>query len=191
MNEQSERFKKYIPVMTDIIFLPQIIKLHGQRIADIKKTMQREMKAMTTTAPFAENGHASSDSRVSSTPTPPPLAGHSPTASFDAGQLVLSSPAAPLGQTSGAGAGAGAGGSVEIVAMTEVNFKYLKHVIFKFFTSREYEAQHLTRAISALLKFTSDEEKLLQEHLEWKMSWFGAKPKLGSGQFSLSIPDSS
>ena len=167
----------------DIIFFPQIIKLHGQRIADIKKTMQKEMRAMTTTsaAPFAENGHtSSSDGRLSSTPTPPPLAGHSPTASFDAGQLVLSS---PFGQTSG-------GGSAEIVAMTEVNFKYLKHVIFKFFTSREYEAQHLTRAISALLKFTTDEERLLQEHLEWKMSWFGAKPKLGSGQFSLSIPDS-
>ena len=148
--------------------------------------MQKELRAMTTTAtsssaPFAENGHTSCDSsRVSCTPTPPPLAGHSPTASFDAGQLVLSS---PFGQPSG--------GTMEIVAMTEVNFKYLKHVIFKFFTSREYEAQHLTRAISALLKFTSDEERLLQEHLEWKMSWFGAKPKLGSGQFSLSIPDPS
>ena len=146
---------------------------------------------MTTTSP-AENGHMSSDGagggRASSTPTPPPLAaaaGHSPTASFNAAQLVLSP---PLGQASPPSAG---GGSGEIVAMTEVNFKYLKHVIFKFFTSREYEAQHLTRAISALLKFTSDEERLLQEHLEWKMSWFGAKPKLGSGQFSLSIPDSS
>ena len=152
---------------------------------------------MTTTSP-AENGHMSSDGaggggggRASSTPTPPPLAvaatGHSPTAaSFDAAQLVLSPP--PLGRASPPSAGSGSG---EIVAMTEVNFKYLKHVIFKFFTSREYEAQHLTRAISALLKFTSDEERLLQEHLEWKMSWFGAKPKLGSGQFSLSIPDSS
>ena len=159
--------------------------------------MQKEMRAMTTTSP-AENGHMSSDGagggggRASSTPTPPPLAaaatGHSPTAaSFDAAQLVLSPP--PLGRASPPSSAGG--GSGEIVAMTEVNFKYLKHVIFKFFTSREYEAQHLTRAISALLKFTSDEERLLQEHLEWKMSWFGAKPKLGSGQFSLSIPDSS
>ena len=153
-------------------------------MADMKKTMQKEMRAMTTTAStaFAENGHASD--RVSSTPTPPPLAGQSPQASFDAGQLVLS----PLPEFKPS---AGGGSSGEIVAMTEVNFKYLKHVIFKFFTSREYEAQHLTRAIAALLKFTADEEKLLQEHLEWKMSWFGSKPKLGSGQFSLSIPDSS
>ena len=150
------------------------------------------MTTAAASAPSAENGHSWSDGgRVSSTPTPPPLAGHSPTASFDAGQLVLSPPPPPpppsLGQTSSLG-GSAAG---EIVAMTEVNFKYLKHVIFKFFTSREYEAQHLTRAISALLKFTTDEERLLQEHLEWKMSWFGARPKLGSGQFSLSIPDSS
>ncbi len=45
----------------------------------------------------------------------------------------------------------------------------------------------MTRAIGALLKFTDDEERLLREHLEWKMSWFGSKPSLGSGQFSMSI----
>ncbi|CAG9840539.1 unnamed protein product [Diabrotica balteata] len=59
----------------------------------------------------------------------------------------------------------------------DVNFKYLKHVIFKFLTSREYEAQHLIKAISTLLKFTQDEEKLIQDTLDWKKSWFGTKPK--------------
>ncbi|XP_050517432.1 golgin subfamily A member 1 [Diabrotica virgifera virgifera] len=59
----------------------------------------------------------------------------------------------------------------------DVNFKYLKHVIFKFLTSREYEAQHLIKAISTLLKFTQDEEKLIQDTLDWKKSWFGSKPK--------------
>ena len=49
------------------------------------------------------------------------------------------------------------------------------------------QAKHLTRAIAALLKLTGDEERLLQQHLEWKTSWFGTKPKLGSGQFSRSI----
>ena len=88
-----------------------------------------------------------------STPTPPPLAGLSPQASFDAGQLVLS----PLPEFKPS-----AGGSGEIVAMTEVNFKYLKHVIFKFFTSREYEAQHLTSAVAALLKFTADDLVMYQ-----------------------------
>ncbi|XP_056630414.1 golgin subfamily A member 1 [Diorhabda sublineata] len=59
----------------------------------------------------------------------------------------------------------------------DVNFKYLKHVILKFLTSREYEAQHLIKAISTLLKFTTEEEKLIQDTLEWKKSWFGSKPK--------------
>lgn len=70
----------------------------------------------------------------------------------------------------------------------DVNFKYLKHVIIKFLTSREYEAQHLTRAVSTLLKFSPEEEKLLNDTLEWKMSWFGAKPKVGIGQTAKTIP---
>lgn len=72
----------------------------------------------------------------------------------------------------------------------DVNFKYLKHVIIKFLTSREYEAQHLTKAVSTLLKFSADEEKLLQDTLEWKMSWFGSRPKIGNGQGSKSLPRS-
>ncbi|XP_060517177.1 golgin subfamily A member 1 [Cylas formicarius] len=60
----------------------------------------------------------------------------------------------------------------------DVNFRYLKHVVLKFLTSREYEAQHLIKAISTLLQFTPEEEKLIQDTIEWKRSWFGAKPKL-------------
>lgn len=60
----------------------------------------------------------------------------------------------------------------------DINFKYLKHVLIKFLTSREYEAIHLIKAISTLLKLSAEEEKLLHETLEWKMSWFGSKPKL-------------
>ncbi|KAJ3655166.1 hypothetical protein Zmor_014303 [Zophobas morio] len=72
----------------------------------------------------------------------------------------------------------------------DVNFKYLKHVVIKFLTSREYEAQHLTKAIATLLKFTADEEKLVNDTLEWKRSWFGSRPKLGSGQKARAIPHS-
>ena len=50
------------------------------------------------------------------------------------------------------------------------------------------QAQHLTRAVSTLLKLSADEEKLLKETLEWKMSWFRAKPDLGSGQNAMYIP---
>lgn len=72
----------------------------------------------------------------------------------------------------------------------DVNFKYLKHVIIKFLTSREYEAQHLTRAVATLLKFSPDEEKLLNDTLQWKMSWFAAKPKIGIRQTAKAIPPS-
>ncbi|KAF2878743.1 hypothetical protein ILUMI_27418, partial [Ignelater luminosus] len=75
----------------------------------------------------------------------------------------------------------------------DINFKYLKHVLIKFLTSREYEAQHLIRAVSTLLKFSPEEEKLLQDTLEWKMSWFGVfgpKPKVGNGQLATNIPPS-
>ena len=57
--------------------------------------------------------------------------------------------------------------------------------------SREYKAPHLAHTITVLLQFLANEEKLVQEHPECKISWFSSKPKLGSGQFSLCIPDSS
>nr|XP_023015103.1 golgin subfamily A member 1 [Leptinotarsa decemlineata] len=72
----------------------------------------------------------------------------------------------------------------------DVNFKYLKHVIIKFLTSREYEAQHLIKAISTLLKFTQEEEKLIQDTLEWKKSWFGSKPKYQVTAKSKNYPNS-
>ncbi|CAF3167179.1 unnamed protein product [Rotaria sp. Silwood2] len=53
------------------------------------------------------------------------------------------------------------------------NFKYLKHVLLKFMTSTEDEAIHLIRAVSTLLSFSTDEERLLRETLDNKMSWFG------------------
>lgn len=62
--------------------------------------------------------------------------------------------------------------------------------MIKFLTSREYEAQHLIRAISTLLKFTAEEEKLVQDTLDWKKSWFGSKPKLPPTQKNRSVPSS-
>uniref|UniRef100_A0A8C6TC03 Golgin subfamily A member 1 n=1 Tax=Neogobius melanostomus TaxID=47308 RepID=A0A8C6TC03_9GOBI len=58
----------------------------------------------------------------------------------------------------------------------EINFEYLKHVILKFMSCREAEAFHLIRAVSVLLNFTREEEDLLKQTLEYKMSWFGSKP---------------
>ena len=37
---------------------------------------------------------------------------------------------------------------------------------------------HLVKALSVLLHFTKEEEKILKETIEWRMSWFGVKPKI-------------
>uniref|UniRef100_A0A8C9Y7P7 Golgin subfamily A member 1 n=1 Tax=Sander lucioperca TaxID=283035 RepID=A0A8C9Y7P7_SANLU len=58
----------------------------------------------------------------------------------------------------------------------EINFEYLKHVVLKFMSSREAEAFQLIRAVSVLLNFTREEEDMLKQTLEYKMSWFGSKP---------------
>nr|XP_033818023.1 golgin subfamily A member 1 [Geotrypetes seraphini]XP_033818024.1 golgin subfamily A member 1 [Geotrypetes seraphini] len=58
----------------------------------------------------------------------------------------------------------------------EINFEYLKHVVLKFMSCREAEAFQLIKAVSVLLNFSPEEEHMLKETLEYKMSWFGSKP---------------
>ncbi|KAJ6651906.1 hypothetical protein lerEdw1_015929 [Lerista edwardsae] len=71
----------------------------------------------------------------------------------------------------------------------EINFEYLKHVVLKFMSSRESEAFHLLKAVSVLLNFSPEEESMLKETLEYKMSWFGSKPSpRGSIRPSISGP---
>ncbi|KAI5138508.1 Golgin Subfamily A Member 1 [Manis pentadactyla] len=71
----------------------------------------------------------------------------------------------------------------------EVNFEYLKHVVLKFMSCRESEAFHLIKAVSVLLNFSQEEENMLKETLEYKMSWFGSKPApKGSIRPSISSP---
>lgn len=60
----------------------------------------------------------------------------------------------------------------------DINFEYLKNVVFSFLISRDTESLHLVKAIAVLLEFTPTEERLLKETLEWKMSWWPtSKPK--------------
>lgn len=71
----------------------------------------------------------------------------------------------------------------------EINFEYLKHVVLKFMSCRESEAFHLIKAVSVLLNFSAEEESMIKETLEYKMSWFGSKPSpRGSIRPSISGP---
>uniref|UniRef100_L7M2C2 Golgin subfamily A member 1 n=1 Tax=Rhipicephalus pulchellus TaxID=72859 RepID=L7M2C2_RHIPC len=139
----------------------KMLKLQHQRISDMKKTLQKELKShqgvATVTAVLNTEGSPSSD-------VPPPV---------DHGGSAGDSAAAKAGTAQDAAQPRRSDSKLE----DDINFKYLKHVVFKFMTSKEYEAQHLIRAVSVLLRFTADEEQMIREHLDWKYSWFGTRPQ--------------
>ncbi|XP_004716511.1 golgin subfamily A member 1 isoform X2 [Echinops telfairi] len=79
--------------------------------------------------------------------------------------------------------------TADLTDAREINFEYLKHVVLKFMSCRESEAFHLIKAVSVLLNFSPEEENMLKETLEYKMSWFGSKPApKGSIRPSISNP---
>lgn len=79
--------------------------------------------------------------------------------------------------------------NADLTEAREINFEYLKHVVLKFMSCRESEAFHLIKAVSVLLNFSQEEENMLKETLEYKMSWFGSKPApKGSIRPSISNP---
>uniref|UniRef100_A0A672HLQ0 Golgin subfamily A member 1 n=1 Tax=Salarias fasciatus TaxID=181472 RepID=A0A672HLQ0_SALFA len=110
------------------------IKQLQQRLAELKRTLQKELPP----APL---------------PPPPPA----------------SSPSPPTSNTT-------VTNTSDLNDSREINFEYLKHVVLKFMSCREAEAFQLIRAVSVLLNFTREEEDMLKQTLEYKMSWFGSKP---------------
>ncbi|KAG9477886.1 hypothetical protein GDO78_013070 [Eleutherodactylus coqui] len=124
----------------------QTIKQLQQRMAELKKTLQKELRLK----PEPEE------------------------------KLSLADPPAPsLTVTNNA----------DLNDSREINFEYLKHVVLKFMSAREAEAFHLIKAVSVLLNFSVEEENLLKETLEYKMSWFGSKPSpKGTVRPSISKP---
>lgn len=129
--------------MTLLLSPCQSIKVLNQRLLDMKKTLQEEIRGNQSMEDLKTGQHINNN-------------GH---------EMVLRS------ATSYGG----------IVTMDEVSFKYLKHVIIKFVTCRDVEAKQLLRAISTVLRFSSEEERLLFDTYKWKKSWFfgGSKPDVG------------
>nr|XP_046241980.1 golgin subfamily A member 1 isoform X3 [Scatophagus argus] len=131
------------------------IKQLQQRLAELKRTLQKELKLKPE--PEAEGKEklpeckAEKQERVC--PDPPPA----------------STPSPPTSNTM-------VTNTSDLNDSREINFEYLKHVVLKFMSSREAEAFQLIRAVSVLLNFTREEEDMLKQTLEYKMSWFGSKP---------------
>ncbi|XP_071337892.1 golgin subfamily A member 1 isoform X2 [Trachinotus anak] len=133
----------------------RIIKQLQQRLAELKRTLQKELKLKPE--PEAEGKEKLPESRAEKVervcPEPPPASAPSPLTSKTT-----------VTNTS------------DLNDSREINFEYLKHVVLKFMSSREAEAYQLIRAVSVLLNFTREEEDMLKQTLEYKMSWFGSKP---------------
>ncbi|XP_071384848.1 golgin subfamily A member 1 [Centroberyx affinis] len=131
------------------------IKQLQQRLAELKRTLQKELKLKPD--PEAEAREKPPESRAEKQervfPEPPPA----------------SSPGPPTPNTT-------VTNTSDLNDSREINFEYLKHVVLKFMSSREAEAYQLIRAVSVLLNFTREEEDMLKQTLEYKMSWFGSKP---------------
>ncbi|KAM9359856.1 golgin subfamily A member 1 [Symphorus nematophorus] len=131
------------------------IKQLQQRLAELKRTLQKELKLKPE--PEAEGKEKLPESRAEKPervcPEPPPA----------------STPSPPTSNTT-------VTNTSDLNDSREINFEYLKHVVLKFMSSREAEAFQLIRAVSVLLNFTREEEDMLKQTLEYKMSWFGSKP---------------
>uniref|UniRef100_A0A8C8DZA7 Golgin subfamily A member 1 n=1 Tax=Oryzias sinensis TaxID=183150 RepID=A0A8C8DZA7_9TELE len=136
------------------------IKQLQQRLAELKRTLQKELKIKPEAE--AEGKEKPPESRAERAQErlnqePPPL------------PPPPSAPSPPTSNTT-------VTNTSDLNDSQEINFEYLKHVVLKFMSSREAEAYQLIRAVSVLLHFTREEEDMLKQTLEYKMSWFGSKP---------------
>ncbi|ETN57975.1 omega-crystallin [Anopheles darlingi] len=179
LNTVNELRKQVDELMTtnleqnaELVDKNKIIKILNQRLVDMKKTLQEELKGQQSLGDQAQTGHGSSTTN-GNTQHPGDRALER-SKSFDAKSVAKEN--GTVKQQNGSPTGTGP------IVMDEVNFRYLKHVIIKFLTSREVEARHLIKAVSTLLQLSYEEEKLLHDTLNWKMSWFGSRP---AGQISL------
>ncbi|KAG7461458.1 golgin subfamily A member 1 isoform X1 [Solea senegalensis] len=131
------------------------IKQLQQRLAELKRTLQKELKLKSE--PEAEVKEKLTESRAEKQerfcPELSPVS-------------TLSPPTSNTTVTN----------TSDLNDSREINFEYLKHVVLKFMSSREAEAFQLIRAVSVLLNFSREEEDMLKQTLEYKMSWFGSKP---------------
>lgn len=157
------------------------IKQLQQRLAELKRTFQKELKLKPDPDQPGRGERAADDrgERQDQRPSGDPLA-----TAFSFRATTTFSPVPPSGPAPSPGLAAPRPpSSTCIVTNTsdlndsrEINFEYLKHVVLKFMSCRETEAFHLIRAVSVLLNFTREEEDMLKKTLEYKMSWFGSKP---------------
>ncbi|XP_055547752.1 golgin subfamily A member 1 [Wyeomyia smithii] len=190
--EQNAKLASLDSLHVELVDKNKIIKILNQRLVDMKKTLQEEINSNNnnggsatgnTTNHYSNNPEKELEHIAFRDKSETPVGigrQHSN------GAIGHSHPHVNHNGTQKNATGAARG----TIVMDEVNFRYLKHVIIKFLTSREVEARQLVKAVATLLQLTYEEERLLQETLTWKKSWFGSRPGQHS-QISVStIPPS-
>ncbi|CAN9512778.1 unnamed protein product [Ophioblennius macclurei] len=133
------------------------IKQLQQRLAELKRTLQKELKLKPEPEVDAKEKPQESRAEKPERACPDPPA------------AAVSNSSPPTSNTT-------VTNTADLNDSREINFEYLKHVVLKFMSCREAEAFQLIRAVSVLLNFTREEEDMLKQTLEYKMSWFGSKP---------------
>ncbi|TRY55477.1 hypothetical protein DNTS_027868 [Danionella cerebrum] len=147
----------------------KMIKQLQQRLGELKRTLQKELKLKpdpdSESKERVQDGKPERSAEKSIPETPMSIA--APSLALALGQSPELHPITSNTTVTN---------SSDLSDTREINFEYLKHVVLKFMSSREAEAFQLIRAISVLLHFTKEEEDMLKQTLEYKMSWFGSKP---------------
>ncbi|XP_070532754.1 golgin subfamily A member 1-like isoform X2 [Ptychodera flava] len=157
-SEVAQLRKMVDELMDQVAEKNKTIKMQQQRLSDLKKTLQRELKVQTNSdIDGLDSRDKDKDTIPRSSTVPQSLNQSQPSSLLPPGHGHTISP-------------------MKIDELRETNFQYLRYVIFKFMCSSDTEAFQLVRAISTLLHFTKQEERLVKETIEWKMSWFGSKP---------------
>ncbi|XP_018587256.1 golgin subfamily A member 1 isoform X1 [Scleropages formosus] len=135
------------------------IKQLQQRLAELKRTLQKELKLKPEMEPEVKEKRQDVKADKPERPEKPCPENPVPTPGPSTTTITTT-----------------VTNNADLNDSREINFEYLKHVVLKFMSSREAEAYQLIKAVSVLLNFTREEENMLKETLEYKMSWFGSKP---------------
>ncbi|CAH1272371.1 GOLGA1 [Branchiostoma lanceolatum] len=155
--------KEVLDLVEQLADKNKTIKMQQQRLGDLKKTLQRELKITPVDGDTPELRDLPKERDLP--PLPPGAAAGAAMATVKPfpshPNLGMPDPLMP---------------AIMDIDENEINFRYLKHVVLRFVASRDHEAYQLVRAVSMLLKFTPEEERMVKDMIQYKMSWFGTKP---------------
>ncbi|XP_063966358.1 golgin subfamily A member 1-like [Lytechinus pictus] len=162
--QNQERLKQTVESLEQqLVDKNKTVKMQQQRLSDLKKTLQRELKVQTIAGyESPEEALRGNDTQVDKNKLSIPANNFHGSNSNLTQSTVLTDQDGGLSRSD----------------FREINFQYLRHVVFTFMSSTDYEAKQLLKAVSTVLELTPKEESMIRKTLDWKTSWFGPKPAM-------------